>query len=79
MLNEGFMTICLPVFNHGIFGQFVLFVFVFMVSISSFFIIRKTLKGITRLLQTSNEYSRALNHSLSSWRQNLTSIQDFHV
>lgn len=82
VLNEGFqgcMFLCLLLIIVYVVYLFILLVFVFTVSISSLFIIRKTLKGTTKHLQTSNEYSKTLNHKLSSWRQNLESIQDFHA
>lgn len=73
------MFLCLLLIIVYLVYLFILLVFVFTVSISSLFIIRKTLKGTTKHLQTSNEYSKTLNHKLSSWRQNLESIQDFHA
>lgn len=80
VLNEGFqgcVFLCLLLIIVYLVYLFILLVFVFTVSISSLFIIRKTLKSTTKHLQTSNEYSKTLNHKLSNWRPNLESIQDF--
>lgn len=52
-MKVSWLFVCLFLIMVYLVSLFVLFVFVFMVSISSLFIIRKTLKGTTRLLQTT--------------------------